>query len=109
MAAWLALIVLVVTTLSPIGLRPHSGLPVDLERAVAYCVLGGLLGLAYSRHFPMVALGLISLIVGLEVVQTVLPDRHGQPADAVVKIFGAFVGLSVGTVGSRLVLGRERD
>lgn len=49
MAAWLVLIVLVAATLSPIELRPHSGLPVDCERAAAYGVLGGLLGLAADR------------------------------------------------------------
>lgn len=108
MAAWLVLIVLVVATLSPIELRPHSGLPVDFERAAAYGVLGGLLGLAYQRYFPMVALGLTGLILGMEMVQNLLPDRHGQPADAIVKVFGAFVGLGLGTVGSRLIPSRAR-
>lgn len=105
--AILALALLVFATLSPIGLRPQSALPVDIERAAAYGVLGCLLGLAYPKHLLLTALGLCVLIFGLEMAQNFLPDRHSQEMDAAIKTVGGFVGLGLGWLISSFHLSRK--
>jgi len=94
--AWLLLGAITFATVSPLGLRPRLDVPISLERAAAF----GLLGLAFAAAYPKriwSALGLVLFAaIGLELLQNVRPDRHGRELDAVVKIGGASVGLAVG-------------
>lgn len=103
-AAWLVLAFLVFATLSPIGWRPQSALPVNFERAAAFFVAGGLFGLAYPRQIVWIAAVMAVAIIALEWAQFLQPGRHGRELDAVVKLVGAGIGLGLGWWLSRLIL-----
>lgn len=49
-AAWLSIPAICAATLGPVGLRPASAAPVDLERFAAFLFVGGLFGMAYPRR-----------------------------------------------------------
>jgi len=90
---WIALLVIIGSTLSPIDARPHlSELGPDAERFLAYLAAGALLTFAYPRQRWLVLPGLVALAAGLEWLQTLEMSRHGMPHDALVKIAGALVG-----------------
>lgn len=95
---WLALFGLIGVTLSPIAARPESGLPVNLERALAFAAAGFFVGLAYSRRLLMAAVLLLVFILGLEAMQHLTPDRHGHTLDALWKVAGAFAGMAAGAL-----------
>ena len=94
-AGWLLLAAITVFTLCPIGLRPTTGAPADVERALAFALIGGAFALGYPKH----RLGAILLVVALagilEAGQTLVPGRHGQVHDLLVKALGAAVGALV--------------
>ncbi|MBD8065224.1 VanZ family protein [Devosia sp. PTR5] len=94
--AWLTILALAFATLSPIGLRPRSPMPVDLERSAAYLVVGFLFALGYPRQIWAAVVIVLVAVFGLEGLQHIRPDRHGEWHDAVVKAAGAMVGLGVG-------------
>jgi VanZ family protein len=95
--AWSTLLAIAFATLSPIGLRPHVG-DVSGERFLAFAALGLLFGLAYSRHLWLVSLLVGGAAIGLEVLQHLTPDRHGQIPDALVKLAGAITGIGLAYV-----------
>jgi hypothetical protein len=86
-AAWLTLAFIAYTTLSPIGLRPAVTNP-EIERFGAYAVAGFLFVMAYTRRKILA----FSIVIGA--LQLVTPDRHGQFANLVVKVFGGVTGLA---------------
>ena len=95
---WIALLVIIGSTLSPIDARPHiSALGADAERFTAYLAAGALLTLAYPRRRWLVLSGLIALAAGLEWLQTLEMSRHGVPHDALVKMAGALTGSAAAT------------
>jgi VanZ family protein len=102
-AAWLALAVIIFATLSPIGLRPQTHLPVNMERGAAYFLAGALFGLAYPRHILWAAVLLAIGAVGLELAQMLQPSRHGRGLDALFKLGGAWLGLALGWLSARLI------
>lgn len=94
--AWSILLAIVLSTLSPLGLRPRIDIPVDLERAGAFGLLGMAFALAYPRHIWWAVALVLCGAVALEILQTLRPDRHGREADATVKLAGATIGLTIG-------------
>ena len=100
--AWLLLLGLVLVTIGPIGWRPISPLPTQLERALALMVVGIAFALAYPRHVVLVGLLLIGATALLELTQVFEPSRHGRWLDLGVKVAGGVVGLAIGTVLARL-------
>ena len=97
---------LVIVTVGPIGWRPISPLPVQLERATALMVIGVIFALAYPRQLLLVAVLLVGATAFLEIAQVLEPSRHGRWLDFGVKAFGAIVGLMIGYGLDRL--GRRR-
>ena len=91
-AAWLLVVAVVVSTLSPIQLRPASGAPADAERFVAFALTGGMFCLAYPRQRLIIALLVIGIAGVLEALQHVVPGRHGHMHDLMVKVLGAIAG-----------------
>lgn len=90
---WVALFVIIGSTLSPIGARPHIPLfGADVERFLAFLAAGALLTFAYPRRRWLVLSGIVLLAAGLEWLQTLEATRHGMPHDALVKIAGALAG-----------------
>ena len=106
--AWLVLLFIAAATLSPIGLRPRLPMGVDLERALAFCVAGVLFALAYPRHIWLAGAVVTLSVFGLEALQMLRPDRHGEFHDALIKAVGAVVGLGLGWGISRLASGMRR-
>ncbi|WP_294643282.1 VanZ family protein [uncultured Aureimonas sp.] len=100
LAAWLALAAILFVTVSPIGLRPHDVMPVDLDRALAFVVMTALFALAYPKRWLAVGLTIIVGAFAIELLQELSPTRHARLDDALVKAGGAFVGLCL----ARLVL-----
>ena len=94
--AWLLLAGLVVATLSPIGLRPISPLPTQVERAVALLLVGFVFALAYPRRLALVAIIVLGATVLLELLQLLAPSRHSGLADVTVKLLGGGIGLACG-------------
>lgn len=91
--AWFALLVVTAATLGPIGTRPVSSLPVLLERAGTFALVGSLFALAYPRNLIILGALLILAIISLEALQLLSPGRHARLDDAVEKISGAVTGI----------------
>ena len=98
--AWASLILIVIATLSPIGLRPHMAGP-GLERFAAFALIGVLFGLAYPRRIWLVLALIVGTAIGLEALQLLTPDRHGELRDAMVKLAGGISGAFVAVVFQR--------
>lgn len=103
LAAWCALGFVAFATLSPIGLRPDSGLPAEIERFAAFLSMGLLFGLAYHRQPIATALLVLGSALGLELLQLLAPSRHGMLPDAGMKLLGAAMGLGLAWAAGALV------
>jgi VanZ family protein len=99
--AWILLAAIIFVTVSPIGLRPHTVTSVNIDRGLAYLVVGLAFALAYPRHWITVAALLIIGAVGIEYLQYLSPTRHARLHDAGVKALGACIGVLAGTVFNR--------
>ena len=100
-AAWLLLAAILVVTLSPIGWRPVTGAPADLERLVAFGVLGIAFSLGYPKHRALILLLLVCVAGSSEALQSLVPTRDARMADAAVKALGGVMGVFAGRVASR--------
>lgn len=104
-AAWVSLAAVVYATLSKLELiyrlyyllAPFLNYPsmqtyATIVHLAAYGVLGMLFCAVYPRSLLRVYFFLFLFIVGLEVLQTFTPDRHGTLHDAIEKMIGAVMG-----------------
>jgi hydrogenase/urease accessory protein HupE len=105
-AAWLALITIAIVTVGPIGLRPITGAPPQVERAIAFMIVGFLFAVAYPRHIWWAVLIVVCATFGLELLQNIRPDRHGREIDALAKLAGAAVGLALGWIADQIIARR---
>lgn len=103
--AWSLLAAIAFVTLSPIGLRPNSGLSANYERLFAFAAVGLAFALAYPRHIWLVLALVVGAAVGLEALQLVVSGRHGRIIDLVAKLLGGGIGVTAGAV-VRVVLQR---
>ena len=101
-AAWLLVAAIALVTLGPIEIRPTSGLPVSLERLVAFGCTGAAFALAYPQRRTSVLAGLVALAGVLEFLQLLVPTRHGQLFDFGVKAAGSLGGVTVTTLAEKL-------
>ena len=94
-------VAVVALSLLPQETLPEAGLWDKLNHALAYGLLAvsGGIGFKGLRSLLMVGLGLAVLGAGLELAQSVTPDRDGSITDAVANIVGVAMG-SVATVGT---------
>jgi VanZ family protein len=95
--ACLVLAFVVFATLSPIHLRPKTGHP-SLERFAAFLILGVTYALALPRRAGLVAVCLVVGAFALEAAQRWAPARDPRLNDALVKSFGALVGVAIAWV-----------
>jgi hypothetical protein len=100
--AWLCLAYIAFVTVGPIGVRPVTGVSPQLERLVAFAVVGVLFAAAYPRHIVLAAIVVIGTAILLESLQLLEPSRHGRLFDASVKIAGGLIGLGAGSIFARL-------
>ncbi|MHC5230233.1 VanZ family protein [Brucella sp. LJL56] len=94
--AWTILLAILAVTISPIKFRPITGEPADLERFVAFFLVGALFALAYPRHWMGVLLLTVGCAALFELMQRLAPGRHGEFIDFVFKAAGAAFGIAVG-------------
>ena len=108
--AWASLAFIVFATLSPIGLRPHLAGP-NVERFGAFALAGLLFGLAYPKRLWLVLAFILGSAVGLEVLQHLTPDRHGEVRDAIIKCVGGTFGVGCSLILNWLIVlfGRMGD
>jgi hypothetical protein len=99
LAAWCSIIAIALVTLSPKGTRFLAG--GDFSRAVAYLLAGLVFCLAFPRHRVLIALGLISAAGVLEVLQNLIPGRHGHIRDFGIKALAAFAGAAISVPARR--------
>ena len=93
--AWLLLLAVSAFTLSPAELRPVTSAPVDWERFIAFAAIGIAFCVGYPRHRIGVMFLLVASVGLLELLQNVVPGRHGRVADGLFKGSGAFLGAAV--------------
>lgn len=90
--AWSVLLLIVIVTICPIGLRPHTLTTVGLDRAVVFALCSAAFVSAYPRHWlAIIATGTVAAF-GIEALQFLSPTRHPHMADAAVKAAGAIAG-----------------
>lgn len=92
LTAWILVAALVFVTLAPIGMRPVLVESANLERAVAYALMGLMLTLAYPRHWLWALVAGVVLAGVLEAAQGLTASRHGRVLDFSVKAVAACVG-----------------
>jgi hypothetical protein len=98
---WLLLLAVAFVTLSPIGLRPVTRAPADLERFAAFCMIGGAFCLGYPRHRILIMILVLGAVGILEFGQNLVAGRHGRLHDAVIKISGVLLGAALVSFGNR--------
>lgn len=94
--AWLLLAAIAVVTLAPIGWRPETALSAQVERFVAFGLIGLVFSLAYPRRLWLVALMILGAAIGLELAQLLVQTRHAGVKDVVAKLAGGGGGLVAG-------------
>ncbi|WP_460452447.1 VanZ family protein [Alsobacter sp. SYSU BS001988] len=102
--AWLLALAIVVVTVCPIGFRPSTGLPADLERFAAFGLVGLMFGLAYPRHRLVTLAAFVVGAAGLEVAQNFSATRHGRIEDFEIKALAGALGAL-----SSMALGTQRN
>ncbi|WP_028747364.1 antibiotic resistance protein VanZ [Rhizobium mesoamericanum] len=106
-AAWVLLAAIIFVTLSPIGLRPHTVTSVNLDRALAYLLVGFMFAVAYPRRLLAVIVLLIFGALAIEYLQYLSPTRHARLHDAAVKIVGASAGVFAGYLLNRVRIAKS--
>jgi hypothetical protein len=89
---WALAAAIVVFSLSPIGLRPVTAAPADIERLIAFVAMGAAFCVGYPRHRTSIVLLVLGAVGLLEMAQQLVPGRHGAIHDGFVKASGAFLG-----------------
>lgn len=92
-AACCVLAAIAFVTVAPIEWRPDDIFGVNVDRAMAFAILGGLFTAAYPRRWGLVVCGVAIIASGLEIVQLLSDSRHARMEDAAVKIGGAVAGI----------------
>ncbi len=102
---FIGLVVVIALSLLPQETLPEIGMWDKLNHTLAYAVLAVLGGIGFKgwRSLLMVGLGLVVLGAGLELVQSVTPNRDGSITDAVANFVGVAMG-SVATAGTNTFL-----
>ncbi len=90
--AWSIFLLIVIVTVCPIGLRPHTLTTVGLDRAAAFAFCSAAFVVAYPRYWLAVIAAGVAAAFGIEALQFLSPTRHPHMMDAVVKAAGAIAG-----------------
>jgi len=90
--AWLLVLAVALFTLSPIEMRPATQSPADVERFLAFILIGGAFSLGYPKQRIFILLFVVALVGLLEAAQELVPGRHGRLHDGMIKALGALLG-----------------
>lgn len=99
----LLLLVVIYSTLSPLALRPILTADADVERFLAFMGLAGCFVFAAPKRWPLILMLALLLGAGLEIAQTLRPDRHGLLHDYEWKAAGACFGTALALALHRLL------
>ena len=100
-AAALCLALIVYATLAKLAGRPalmghaEAYWVVVIERFSAYCLLGFLLSFLLPGRFTLACAFVIAVALGLEILQTLVPDRDPGLLDVLQKAAGGILGVSL--------------
>lgn len=106
--AWFCLLAILAVTLSPIQFRPSVANSANLERFLAFFVVGAVFSLAYPRQWLTVIILTVGCAGFFELLQKLAPGRHGEFMDFVVKSVGALAGVVAAQAVRIIGLFRER-
>ncbi|KAA2235185.1 VanZ family protein [Salinarimonas soli] len=101
-AAWTVLAATIVASLAPIEFRPSLDTAENLERTVAFAVLGGVFWLAYPERRGLVLVLVVSAAGLLEMLQAFAPSRHGHVDEAFVKAAAVALGCAGAEVAKKI-------
>lgn len=101
-SAWLSLLAVALATLGPMTLRPETVAGPTFERLAAFAVVGFLFAAAYPRQFWLVMVMVVTVAIALESLQTIIPGRHGEASDLIIKISGGLIGAVLAGTFTRL-------
>lgn len=96
--AWLLLAAIAFVTLSPLELRPNSGLSPNYERLAAFAAVGCAFALAYPRHLWLVLCLVLGAALCLEALQFLAGSRHPRFVDLAAKLIGGSIGVGGGAI-----------
>nr|WP_310094445.1 MULTISPECIES: VanZ family protein [Bosea] len=97
-AGWIVLAIIIWASVSSIDKRPDSGLSVNLERELAFALLGMFFAIAARMPILIVFLYMLAFTASLETLQDYVPGRHGRVEDFIVKSLGVAVGMTIGVM-----------
>jgi VanZ family protein len=108
-AFYAGLVLVIALSVMPQDAMPTTGMWDKINHALAYAALAlaGGLGFLGLRAMILVALGLLLLGAGLELVQSVLPDRTASLYDLLANAVGIVLG-SLVAAGSNSLWPRPR-
>jgi VanZ family protein len=106
-AAWAMLVFIAYATMSPIQQRPTLPMPTGYQHLLAFVLLGALFATAYPRPVVLAVVIVIGSAVLLEAAQLLTADRHGRVIDAIEKIAGGTIGISLTQVMLLIAFGRR--
>ncbi len=104
-AFFIGLVAVIALSLLPQENLPETGMWDKLNHALAYGVLAVLGGFGFKggRSLLIVGIGLVVLGAGLELAQSVIPNRDGSIYDAVANLVGVAIG-SIAIAGTNTLL-----
>jgi hypothetical protein len=94
---WITLIFIAAASLPPLRLRPHLGVSGDIERGIAFIILGLAFSVACPRWPLLVGAILVGFAGSIELLQALVADVHQHAEDLIVKSFGVVGGVALGT------------
>ena len=95
-AAWLSILIVLLVTLVPIGLRPATGLSPNVERFCVMAAVGALFAAAYPGRFWLIVLTLSLTAAIVEPLQFIAAGRHPSLRDVEFKSLGVAIGAVLG-------------
>jgi len=97
-SAWGLLLAIAVMTLGPPVVRPELSSSPDLDRALAWALLGALFVIAYPGRIIVFVAFLILAATVLELLQLEALGRHGRASDLAYKTVGVLFGAAIAWV-----------
>jgi hypothetical protein len=93
----LAVVGLIILSLVPGDLRPHTGASGPVEHIAAYFLTAGSLSYGFCKsRSPAIIVLFLSIFSGaVEIVQIYIPDRHSDFVDFVASTTGACIGAAL--------------
>jgi VanZ family protein len=102
MAAWPAVVAIIVLSVVPGSVRPHVLGNDRAEHFFAYLIAGSLFAIGYVRPTQLLSSGMMLTVCAgaLEFVQLLIPGRLASPRDFIASTIGAWIGfLAVVAIG----------